>query len=508
MDGKTLRVRPTILALLAALTLLPTIVMAQADDAFVVKDMRVEGLQRISEGTVFNYLPINIGDTIDSVRVGEAVRALYGQNLFDDIEMRRDGSMLIVVVRERPSIESFEIDGNKDIKTEDLMDSLRSVGLARGRTFDRSVLDNVEMFLREQYYDRGKYGVDVSSNVWDGPNNTVRVSILVKEGDRAKIRQVNIVGDLSFDEDEIRESFTLDTANWLSWIRQDDRYAKEALEGDLEILRSFYMDRGYADFRIESTQVAISPNKKDIFVTINVDEGDVYTISDVKIVGDMVVPEVLLRSLIFAQPGSVFNQNLLTMSSEAMQFQLGVGQRLDPEAVAFGEQRGDRLGVDHRHLEVGEVGILVVADDQRVEAAEIDRLGDRRGTADEDLLFGPVAVGAFDHQEQPAAADRHVQADAERAVARDRHGRAVDRQGHVAGRHGAAGEIDGLLVGIDARGGIDDREARLCQAQRRRAGLASAGGTMARPHVARENEHQRRGQCRPLHRSTPFSRKR
>ncbi len=311
------------MALLAALTLLPTMVMAQADDAFVVKDMRVEGLQRISEGTVFNYLPINIGDTVDSIRVGEAIRALYGQNLFDDIEMRRDGSTLIVVVSERPSIESFEIDGNKDIKTEDLMDSLRSVGLARGRTFDRSVLDNVEMFLREQYYDRGKYGVEVTSKVRDGPNNTVRVSIKVKEGERAKIRQVNIVGDLSFDEDEIRARFSLDTANWLSWIRQDDRYAKEALEGDLEILRSFYMDRGYADFRIESTQVAISPNKKDIFVTINVDEGDVYTISDVKLVGDMVIPEVFLRSLIFAQPGSVFNQNLLTQSSDAMQFRLG-----------------------------------------------------------------------------------------------------------------------------------------------------------------------------------------
>ncbi len=203
--------------------MLPTMAMAQADDAFVVKDMRVEGLQRISEGTVFNYLPINIGDTIDSVRVGEALRALYGQNLFKDIEMRREGDTLVVVVLERPSIESFEIDGNKDIKTEDLMDSLRSVGLARGRTFDRSVLDNVEMFLREQYYDRGKYGVSVTSVIRDGPNNTVRVSIEVKEGERAKIRQVNIIGDLSFDEDEIRERFTLDTANWLSWIRQNDR---------------------------------------------------------------------------------------------------------------------------------------------------------------------------------------------------------------------------------------------------------------------------------------------
>jgi outer membrane protein insertion porin family len=301
--------------------MLPFSSMAAGD--FVVKDMRVEGLQRISEGTVFNYLPINIGDRVDNVRIGEAIRSLYGQDLFDDIEMGRDGVTLIVVVRERPSIESFEIDGNKDIKTEDLMESLRGVGLARGRTFDRSVLDNVEMFLREQYYDRGKYGVVIDSVIEDRPNNTVRIKVNVKEGDRAKIRQVNIIGNETFDEEEIRSGFTLDTANWLSWIRQDDRYAKEALEGDLEILRSFYMDRGYADFEVESTQVAISPNKKDMFVTINVDEGDLYTISEVKLVGEMVVSEAYLRRLILAQPGSIFNQNLLTQSAELMSFRLG-----------------------------------------------------------------------------------------------------------------------------------------------------------------------------------------
>jgi outer membrane protein insertion porin family len=310
--------KTTLFALLATLPML-----AFSANEFVVKDMRVEGLQRISEGTVFNYLPINIGDTLDGVRVGEAIRALYDQNLFDDIELRRDGETLLIVVHERPSIESFSIDGNKDIKTEDLMESLRNVGLARGRTFDRSVLDNVEMFLREQYYDRGKYGVLVSSVIQDRPNNTVRIKIDVKEGDRAKIRQVNIIGNDSFQEKDIREGFTLDTANWLSWFRQDDRYAKEALEGDLETLKSYYMDRGYADFRVESTQVAISPNKKDIFVTINVHEGDVYKISEVKLVGDMVVPEAYLRNLVFAKPGSIFNQNILTQSADYMQFRLG-----------------------------------------------------------------------------------------------------------------------------------------------------------------------------------------
>src|SRR5210317_2341021 len=307
--------------LFALLVMLPFSSMAAGD--FVVKDMRVEGLQRISEGTVFNYLPINIGDRLDNIRIGEAIRALYGQEMFDDIEVRRDGDTLLIVVKERPSIESFTVDGNKDIKTEELTESLRSVGLARGRTFDRSVLDNLEMFLREQYYDRGKYGVVINSVIQDRPNNTVRIMVDVKEGDRAKIRQVNIVGNQTFDDDEIRSDFTLDTANWLSWIRQDDRYAKEALEGDLEILRSFYMDRGYADFKIESTQVAISPNKKDIFVTININEGDVYTISEVKLVGEMVVNEAYLRRLILAQPGSIFNQALLTQTSDLMAFRLG-----------------------------------------------------------------------------------------------------------------------------------------------------------------------------------------
>ncbi len=308
--------------LLAFLGVLLPLSAAMADQ-FVVRDMRVEGLQRISEGTVFNYLPINIGDTVDEDRIQEAIKALYAQGLFDDIEMRRDGNTLIIAVHERPSIESFEIEGNKDIKTEDLMDSLRNVGLAKGHTFDRSVLENVKDFLTEQYYDRGKYGVVVDTSVVDRPNNTVRVKINIKEGDRAKIREVNIVGNTVFDEKDIRQDFELDTANWLSWIRQDDRYSKEALEGDLEKLKSYYMDRGYADFRIDSTEVSISPNKKDIFVTIGIHEGDLYKISDIKLVGDMVLPEAFLRAQVLAKPGSVFNQNLLTQSVDRMQLLLG-----------------------------------------------------------------------------------------------------------------------------------------------------------------------------------------
>ncbi len=306
----------------ALATLLVFAAAVQAAD-FVVGDMRVEGLQRISEGTVFNYLPINIGDRVDDQRIQEAIRTLYEQKLFDDVEMRQDGNTLIIAVKERPSIEDFTIEGNKDIKTEDLMQSLRGVGLARGRTFDRSVLDNVASFMREQYYDRGKYGVVVETDVIDRPNNTVRIGINVKEGERAKIRQVNIIGNDTFSDADVRAGFELDTANWLSWFRQDDRYAKEALSGDLEKLRSYYMDRGFADFRVESTQVAISPNRQDIYVTINIHEGERYRISDIKLVGDMVLPETQLRALVLAKPGDVFNLQLLTSSSELMSFRMG-----------------------------------------------------------------------------------------------------------------------------------------------------------------------------------------
>jgi len=306
--------------LLVATLILP--LAAWAND-FVVRDMRVEGLQRISEGTVFNYLPINIGDTVDEIRIQEAIRSLYLQGLFEDIEMRRDGDSLVIAVQERPSIESFEIEGNKDIKTEDLTESLRGVGLAKGRTFDRSILENVKGALTEQYYSRGKYAVKIDSYVLERPNNTVRVGFRIAEGDRAKIRQVNIVGNTIFEEEDLQENFELQTANWLSWFRQDDRYSKEALDGDLETLRSYYMNRGYADFRIESTQVAISPNKKDMFITIGIHEGDLYNISEVEMVGDLIVPEVQLRAMVLAQPGSVFNQALLTQSVEFMNFRYG-----------------------------------------------------------------------------------------------------------------------------------------------------------------------------------------
>ena len=296
----------------------------RGDDVFVVEEIRLEGLQRIAEGTVYNYLPLNIGDRIDGRRVAEAIRALYATGFFRDVELRREGGSLIVVVMERPVIESFSIKGNKDIKTEDLQKSLRSVGLASGKSFDKSVLDEVKQYLTEQYFSRGKYGVLIDADAEELPDNRVKVSIDIREGARARIRNINIVGNQAFKEAELLDQLQLRKPNWLSWYRQDDRYAKESLAGDLETLRSYYMDRGYADFAITSSQVALAPEKDDVYITVNVQEGDVYQVADVKLAGDMQVPESELRHLLSVAPGQTFSQRLISQSSEAIKLRLGL----------------------------------------------------------------------------------------------------------------------------------------------------------------------------------------
>ena len=290
---------------------------------FTVGDIKVEGLQRVSEGTVFNYLPVNIGDTLNPQRVREAVRALYATGFFRDVQLRRNGSSLVVVVLERPSIESFEITGNKDIKTEDLQKSLRNVGLAAGKTFDRSVLEDVKQYMTDQYYSRGKYGVRIDANVEEESGNRVKIKIDIKEGKRAKIRTINVVGNRAFTEKELEGGFELHTPNWTSWYKQDDRYSRESLQGDLEKLRSFYMDRGYANFQIDSTQVAIAPEKDDIFITVNINEGEVFKVNEVKLAGTFVVPEEELRRYLLVAPGETFNRKLITSTQELIQNRLG-----------------------------------------------------------------------------------------------------------------------------------------------------------------------------------------
>jgi len=314
-------------SLLAAFTLIAPPLAAQSaggPPSLRVDNIRVEGLQRVSEGTVYNYLPVNIGDRLSPQRVREAIRALYDTGFFRDVELRWEEGTLVVAVLERPSIESFEITGNKDIKTEDLSKSLRNVGLATGKTFDRSVLEDVKQYLTDQYFSRGKYAVRIDAQVEEVPDNRVRVRIEIKEGKRAKIRQINLVGNTTFEEEAILEEFELKTPNWLSWYRQDDRYSRESLQGDLEKLRSYYMDRGYANFEIESTQVAIAPERDDIFITVNVNEGEVFKVSNVKLAGTFVVLESELKNFLFVKAGDTYSKKAITATQEIIQNRLGL----------------------------------------------------------------------------------------------------------------------------------------------------------------------------------------
>jgi outer membrane protein insertion porin family len=247
------------------------------------------------------------------------------------------------VVVERPSIGKFEIKGNKDIKTEDLQKSLRNVGLAQGKTFDRSVLDEVKQYLTDQYFSRGKYAVRVDTKITELPGNKVDVVVDIKEGKRAKIEQINLVGNTKFKEKDVLGTLELKTPNWLSWYKQDDRYSRESLQGDLEKLRSYYMDRGYANFQIESTQVAIAPEKDDMFITVNVNEGDVFKVSEIKLAGTMVVPEEQLKKMLLIHPGDTFSRKLVTSSQELMSYRLGADgyafAKIDPVPTPDNEKK-------------------------------------------------------------------------------------------------------------------------------------------------------------------------
>ncbi len=295
-----------------------------ADEDFIVKDIKIEGLQKISEGALLNYLPINIGDTINDLKVKESIRSVYSSGFFKNIEFRKDVSgVLIISVLERPSIASITFEGNKDIKTEDLEESLTNIGFKVGRNYDPSILDEIERSLIDQYFSFGKYSAKIKTTVEELPGNTVTVRVDVNEGDRAQIRQINIVGNRFFSDEDLLERLKLKVGNWLSFINQDDRYSREDLQGDLETIENFYLDQGFANFRIDSAQVAISQDKTGIFVTVNISEGEVYKLSDVKLTGEFVIPRDRIENLVFAQPGQIFSQGLLTSISELIEYELG-----------------------------------------------------------------------------------------------------------------------------------------------------------------------------------------
>lgn len=313
----------------AALIFLGLSIAAYAVEPFVVEDIRVEGLQRISPGTIFNYLPVRVGDTFDESRSSDAVRALFRTGFFKDIELRRDGNVLVVLVEEREAISSIDITGNKAIKTEDLLDGLKQIDFAVGEVYDESKLDKVVQELRRQYYAQGKYGVRIDNRVEQLPGNRVAVSIEISEGEAARIKQINIVGNETYKDKELLKEFELSTSNWLSWFNKSDQYSKQKLSGDLETLRSHYLDNGYINFNVDSTQVSITPDKTEVYITINVTEGERYKISEVKLAGELIVPQEDLFDAVLVRRGMIFSRKLVTESST------NITERLGEDGYAF-----------------------------------------------------------------------------------------------------------------------------------------------------------------------------
>jgi len=292
--------------------------------AFVIEDIQVEGLQRISAGTVFNYLPVSIGSTVEEEDYPEIIRALFKTGFFTDVNLeRRDNNVLTVIVAERPAIAEITITGNQDISEEELKTALREVGLAEGQVFDRAILDKIEQELLNQYFSRGKYAVQLNTQITPLERNRVAVSLEISEGVSARISQINIVGNQAFSDKTLLKQFQLDTTGWLSFVTKDDRYAKQQLEADIEALRSFYLDRGYLNFNVESTQVSITPDKKDIYITINITEGQPYTIQDVQLSGDLLVPEEELLPLLVVKPGDTFSRSAVVESVQQIGDRLG-----------------------------------------------------------------------------------------------------------------------------------------------------------------------------------------
>ena len=292
-------------------------------EPFVIQDIRVEGLQRISPGSVFAALPVGVGDTLDTYASRAAAKSLFASGNFDDISIARDGGVLVVVVAERPSISEITIDGNKAIETEALLDGLKGAGLSVGQVFQRSTLEGMQLELQRQYVLQGRYDATIDSEVIAEPRNRVSIAIEVNEGTVATIQHINVVGNSIFSDDDLIDLFELKTGGWFSFFTSDNKYSKEKLTSDLETLSSYYLDRGYLLFTIDSTQVAVSPNKEEVYITANVTEGQKFTVSEVGLSGDLVLPEEDLSRFLIVQPEQVYSQQLVTATEDYLTRRLG-----------------------------------------------------------------------------------------------------------------------------------------------------------------------------------------
>lgn len=301
-----------------------------AIEPFVIKDIRVEGIQRTEAGTVFSYLPVKVGDTFNDDQSSASIHALFSTGFFKDVSLKSDQGVLIILVKERPSIASIEINGVKDFPKDKLAESLKMIGLGEGRIFDKVALEKSEQELKRQYVSKGKYGVSVKTTTKELERNRVAVTIDVVEGEVSKIRQINIVGNSAFSEKDLLDMMKLSTPDWWSWISKNDQYSKQKLSADMETIRTLYLDSGYMEFSVDSTQVSISPDKKDIFITLNITEGPKYTISSVQVMGPQtILSHEVVRKLIGLKTGDVFSRKAITASTQK------ITDRFGEEGYAF-----------------------------------------------------------------------------------------------------------------------------------------------------------------------------
>jgi len=302
---------------------------AHAFEPFQIKDIRVEGIQRTEAGTVFSYLPVKVGETLTPEKASEAIKALYATGFFKDVRLETNNDVLVVTLEERPGIASVDFSGMKEFSKEDMQKGLKELGLAEGRILDKSLVDKAEQELKRQYFNRGMYAVQIKAITTPLERNRSAVNFEVTEGEVAKIRAINIVGAKVFKEKDLLKLFNLSTPGWMSWWTKNDQYSKQKLAGDLEALRSHYLNQGYLEFSIDSTQVSITPDKKDIYITINLNEGEKYTVSEFKLAGDLPVSAEELKALVTLKPGDQFSREKLNESTKK------IGDRLGNDGYAF-----------------------------------------------------------------------------------------------------------------------------------------------------------------------------
>ena len=312
----------TIRAFIAAgLLLLSTAALALSP--FTIRDIRVEGAQRIEAGTIFSYLPLKVGDAVTDEKASAALKSLYDTGFFSDVRLESDHEVLVVIVQERPAISKIDINGAKEFNKEQLTEALKSIGLAEARIYDKSLLDKAEKELTRQYLSKGRYSAQVTTTVTPMERNRVALTFNISEGEVARIKEINIVGATVFKEKVLLDQLQLTTSDWFTWYTKNDQYSKQKLSGDLETLRTYYQNHGYLEFAVDSTQVSITPDKQDIYITVNVVEGQQYKVSDVKLAGQFIVPEDDLKKLVTLKSGDTFSREKVTNSTKAISDRLG-----------------------------------------------------------------------------------------------------------------------------------------------------------------------------------------